>query len=514
MIDKRLPGDEKWLHMKGGYADTYICTKNKRVVKFCDKFYDLEIASDINSSKQKSVGSTRDTKKNDKSKQQISHSLQIIHYSTICDLVFSKSLDKIKGFPRIDGIHIEEDKIRIDMNYLGKTLHDASHTYSIHTRWMLAPKLIEQLTTQCFNLYYNGLQHTDIKPGNVLIDDQDNFHLIDFNCMAISNYKETIDGIIKPIWSEGIGTYHYVSPEILFSGKPYDTSMVWSIAMVTLHWLLGQYPISNERMTKYIGYPVSSHTEWKRLMSELRRKYSYGLQLEKKYIEGLSYWWTRMQGMLKWNPHKRWTLEMVLQSVHLLQIPKGVSSSSIHVKNIVYNTELLNIHDDYSIRQVIIEKAYIFLETIQMKHLFVSSIMLFDKCYSRLYNLYHSENKEQHYNLNPEKDIDLVYLCCWAIQGYLDNLFLFDQDRIVFGIYQIFGISCDKIIQNIYFIGKLVEFEAWQKEWYRVLLDMYPGHSSTNTIDWKCIKSILIERKTSYNSILLAQEYARILSIT
>lgn len=461
MVDRSLLGEGQWLHIRGGYTDTYICTKQKRVIKFCDKYYLLETS-------QETPKHTKKTPPNEN---------HMIHYSTICDLVFSKTLEKLKGFPKINRCSIYDSKVRIEMDYLGKTLHDACHIYSFHTRLKLAPKLIEQLTLQCFNLYYNGIQHTDIKMGNVLIDDESNFHLIDFNCMSVSVLHDSQNRI----WCDGVGTYHYLAPEILFSGKPHDTSMVWSIAMVAIHWILGHYPISEERMTKYISIVPTTHSHWKKLMYQLRRKYSGGMQLEKKYLETLDGWWTRLQPMLKWNPHKRWTLTSVLQVFHYSTSP------DIRVKNILYFTDP-SAMNNYS-RRSVIEKAFIFLTSIQMEHLLASSIMMFDRCYSHFKTM----------------NVDLLYLCCWATQGYLTNRFLFDEDSIVFTIHEIYGITCDKIIAELYTIGEAVDFDVWQKEWYTIVCDLYPTHSWK--IEWNQLKSILIHKTSIYSSMTLAKEY-------
>jgi serine/threonine protein kinase len=474
MVDRLLLGEGHWLHIRGGYTDTYICTKQKRVIKFCDKYYYQE---PISASKSKSNTHTQSNKKYSNEDN------YMIHYSSICDLVFSKALEKLKGFPKIHQYNIYDSKVRIDMDYLGKTTHDACHSYSIQTRWKLASRMIEQIALQCFNLYYNGIQHTDVKLGNVLIDDSFNFHLIDFNCMSTSVMYDSQN--VK--WCEGVGTYHYLAPEILFTGKPHDTSMVWSIAMITLHWLLGHYPISDERMIKYISVVPSTHSQWKKFMYELRKKYSNGMQLEKKHLEQLDSWWSRLQPMLKWNPYKRWSLTTVLQMFHTSTL-----SSEIRVKNINYVVDP-SIIDAYS-RRSVIEKAYMFLKAIQMEHVFVSSIMMFDKCYPHLNAM----------------NMDLLYLCCWATQGYLTNRFLFDEDNIVFTIHEMYGITCDKIIAEIYKVGEVVSFDVWQKEWYIIVTDLQSKRHWI--LDWDLVKKLLIQKTTIYNSMSFANDYIHSMS--
>lgn len=465
-------GDGPWLHMRGGYADTYICAKNKQVVKLCDKYHAW-----------KPVKVT-------KRKFPSSSSILIIHYSTICDLVFSKAFEKLRGFPTITNCELLDSRIRIDMDYLGKTLHDACQTYSLHSRWKLLPKLIEQVSMQCMNLLFNGVQHTDLKPGNILIDENDDFHVIDFNCMSTELPPMKSGGGRR--WSLAIGTYNYIAPEILFSGRPHETSMVWSIGIVALHWILGHYPISDERMVRYLKHVPTSQHHWKKLFSDIRHKYSSGFQLEKSYIDSLHGWWKQFQNMLKWNPYRRWTLQDVLQVFHQEKVPQ-----SIHVKQILYHVDPTSC-DPYA-RHSVIEKGFTFLEAINMEHLIASSVMLFDKSYPVLHTKY--------------PNLDLLFLCCWTIQGYLSNQFLFDTDMIVFAIYQHYGIQCNLIIDEIYSIGLANSFDMWQKEWYTVINEIDPTKLwAFNGKDWNIIKQILIGKTSLYNSVTIANDYLALTS--
>jgi len=437
-----------WYHIRGGYTDTYIHFKTKRVFKYCDRYYNESLEEDTTSP-------------------------QIIHYSTICDLVFSKMLGQLKGFPSIHRCDILKSKIRMEMDYLGKTLHDAAQSFSKQTRLQLAPRLLDYLVTVCYNLKYNGLQHTDLKPGNILIDSNDHFHLIDFNCMATTCAS-------PGKWCSGIGTWHYVAPEILMTDKPNDTSMVWSIGMVMAQWILGYYPISNERMERYIGIVPTSQSQWKRMMTDIRRKYPDYLQLEQRHLTEINEWWARIHPMLRWNPYKRWSLERLLQSLYPLKI---------HIRNIIiepFASPAPSVIPEY-IREKTIKTGYRFLKEIHMESLMVNTVTLFDICYPLV-----------------DKDLfspELLYLCAWTIQGYLTNQFLFDNDSIVLAIHQYFRITCDVILANVYTVLKACHYAAWQKEWYMYL------NSIPSEIQWDVVVGILIEYRKPYCPEDIARMY-------
>lgn len=450
-------------HVRGGYADTYIHFQTKCVYKYCDAYYN-ETDTDLPT---------------------------LIHYSTVCDLVFSKALSHLKGFPQIHDIRLpgsahpeaaakQDGKLRIKMDYLGKTVHDAARSYSKQTRFQLARRLLETLVEACYNLGYNGIQHTDLKPGNLLIDNHDQFHLIDFNCMSILLPEGT--------WASAIGTWQYVSPEILATGNPHPSSMVWSVAMILTYWLLGTYPISTERMGRYsnITPSCSSQSQWKYLMTNIRRKYPECLQLEQRYVAELGEWWPRLSPMLRWNPHRRWSLERVIQSMYPFKI---------HVRNLVVPlVPMPQTIPDY-IREHTLRRGHAFLKALRMESFLVQTTLLWDACYTPL--------------VKPEgMTPDLLWLCAWTIQGYLTNQFLFDNDNIVLTIHQLYHISCDQILTHIYTVLNTCNYYAWQRDWFLYLPAAFgASQAPPKSIHWERVLQVLLEQKESYTPESIAASY-------
>lgn len=79
------------------------------------------------------------------------------------------------------------------MNYLGSTLEDYLQTHPdlcLDQRYQLAIELCNIVAT----LHRQGIAHGDIKPSNIIIDEQNKLHLIDFECATRNmSSKESYD---------------------------------------------------------------------------------------------------------------------------------------------------------------------------------------------------------------------------------------------------------------------------------------------------------------------------------
>jgi eukaryotic-like serine/threonine-protein kinase len=86
------------------------------------------------------------------------------------------------------------------------------------------------------------LIHRDVKPANVLLDNQDTLLLSDFGIATIAHHTSTMHT------SNYAGTAAYMAPEQL-QGKPGPASDQYSLAIMVYEWLGGQLP--------YQGDPIS-----------------------------------------------------------------------------------------------------------------------------------------------------------------------------------------------------------------------------------------------------------------
>jgi serine/threonine protein kinase len=103
-------------------------------------------------------------------------------------------------------------------------------------------RLFKQIAEGIRYLHERGLSHGDIKPENVILDDQGNAKLIDFGFV-----KDTMFGDDE----EKSGTFIYAAPELFKRGSFHtQKSDIWSLGIVLYCMLTGSfpYPTGNQRM--------------------------------------------------------------------------------------------------------------------------------------------------------------------------------------------------------------------------------------------------------------------------
>jgi serine/threonine-protein kinase len=76
-----------------------------------------------------------------------------------------------------------------------------------------AVHIIEQVAKALHAAHRVGLLHRDVKPSNVLLDDEDFAYLIDFGLARAAGERglTTVDNVI--------GTFHYMAPERISTGQ-------------------------------------------------------------------------------------------------------------------------------------------------------------------------------------------------------------------------------------------------------------------------------------------------------
>lgn len=128
----------------------------------------------------------------------------------------------------------------IVMEYIkGKTLKQYIQEFS-----PLSPaqsvQIMKQLTSAIAHAHENGIIHRDIKPQNILIDDDGNVKITDFGIATTLNatsYTQT---------NSVMGTVHYLSPEQARGGIATNKSDIYSLGIVLYELLTGELPFSGE----------------------------------------------------------------------------------------------------------------------------------------------------------------------------------------------------------------------------------------------------------------------------
>jgi serine/threonine protein kinase, bacterial len=110
-----------------------------------------------------------------------------------------------------------------------------------------AVRIIEQVAKALNAAHKVGLLHRDVKPSNVLLDDDDFAYLIDF-------------GIARTTGEQGltaaggvIGTFHYMAPERLTAGQIDTRSDIYALACVLYECLTAEHPFPGDSLEQQIG---------------------------------------------------------------------------------------------------------------------------------------------------------------------------------------------------------------------------------------------------------------------
>lgn len=100
--------------------------------------------------------------------------------------------------------------------------------------------IMQQLTSAISNAHHNHIVHRDIKPHNILIDNNGTVKITDFGiAMALSATSITQTNSV-------LGSVHYLSPEQARGGMANKKSDIYSIGIVMFEMLTGRLPFSGE----------------------------------------------------------------------------------------------------------------------------------------------------------------------------------------------------------------------------------------------------------------------------
>lgn len=114
--------------------------------------------------------------------------------------------------------------------------------YSLYPHGMIVPldKIISyvwQIAHALFYIHRRGYVHQDVKPANILLNEDDEVLVGDFGIVTV----------IRNTGSQGnqeiIGSIIYMAPE-RFIGRAYPVSDQYSLAVIVYEWMTGRYPFT------------------------------------------------------------------------------------------------------------------------------------------------------------------------------------------------------------------------------------------------------------------------------
>jgi serine/threonine protein kinase len=115
-----------------------------------------------------------------------------------------------------------------------------------------AVSIIEQIASALNSAHKVGLVHRDVKPSNILVDENDFAYLIDFGIARAADDTRLTSA------NSAIGTWAYMAPERFSSGEIHPSSDIYALACVLYQCLTGQQPFPGNTLEQVaVGHMVT-----------------------------------------------------------------------------------------------------------------------------------------------------------------------------------------------------------------------------------------------------------------
>ncbi len=149
-----------------------------------------------------------------------------------------------------------QDRVFIVMKWMsGGTLRD-----KLEGQTMLSPEatlaILEDVTQALTVAHAKNVIHRDIKPPNILFDNETNAYLSDFGLAKKLN-------TVKPITTQGItiGTIRYLSPEQIMDTGISPRSDIYALGITLFECLTGKHPLGEfEAELKWLAKVIRDET--------------------------------------------------------------------------------------------------------------------------------------------------------------------------------------------------------------------------------------------------------------
>lgn len=324
------------LHAEGGYSKVYINADRTEVAKVMPRYITENGTSHIN-------------------------------YSAIIDLSVQSSFGgKIHGIPVVSHYEVDDDSITIHMPYYGEPLNDIRKNR--HTPEFIV-YIISRLCEILISLEHNGIQHTDLKPCNVLYNVATHeVTLIDYNIVS----QRVVANRTKCAFTPAYGTWTYSSPEVVFYTRPSSTSPTWSIGLL-LAYMYARYPLHS--IYKMTSEQTASRSHWKKELQKAQDKYPDGFPLSNEHIRVMPREHVALyHKCMKWNPQHRPSLKEVYFDLRGFELCPDIPLISYPLVDANFISE--------STRFIVVSKLYHTSRITKTLHLFLRAVEIFQRSYT------------------------------------------------------------------------------------------------------------------------------------
>lgn len=165
---------------------------------------------------------------------------------------------------QIYNIHYEENQISLVMEYFkSKTLTQFQN--ETHTTLIQKIDLLSQLSSGLAAAHKNDVIHCDLKPSNILVNDQGELKITDFgiSCLA-SNHdkalKQSNNESTNSDRSKNYGCLFFMSPEQINQQKLDYRSDIFSLGIIAYQLIVGSHPFANNSSDSDVTDRICEYT--------------------------------------------------------------------------------------------------------------------------------------------------------------------------------------------------------------------------------------------------------------
>lgn len=132
-------------------------------------------------------------------------------------------------------------------------------------------RITAQIAAALDHAHHAGIIHCDLKPGNVLLDQQGNAYLADFGIARIAQ-EAGLNGRRRP------GTREYTAPEVAAGAAPGPASDIYALGLIVFEMLAGRRPFQETPGSWPEDRPPPNPLDVRRWRSDLPRGVSVAIE--------------------------------------------------------------------------------------------------------------------------------------------------------------------------------------------------------------------------------------------